>query len=367
MIENALSILSYGCTSSAGATVAELWAGLCEGCDQSSQTPTGEFACLWPTRTASAHSDLVEQLLVAWRQAVATLDPATVKRVRAGERLGVIFASTKGKIDDLIAQGDERALRVDPYGAVLSDFLARAELKPVRALTVSNACASTLAAAYLARHWIAAGVATEVLVLAADRVGPFVLKGFQCLRALSPERVRPFAKDRSGLRLGDAAAALLFSSAPGPYRLDGVGLDAEGVSVTRPAAASLKRACAQLPRVAPDLILAHGTATAINDPIEDEVFHELYGTSALITATKWSVGHTLGASGAIDLIAACEALRHQQAFRIANTAEIDPAFKARYFSAQSRDSLNRIDRVLVSSLGFGGVHAAALLSRARLQ
>ena len=76
-----------------------------------------------------------------------------------------------------------------------------------------------------------------------------------------------------------------------------------------------------------DLVIAHGTGTPINDACEDRVFTELFraGAAPAVTATKGSIGHTLGASGAMDVIAACEALRRQRAFAITGARRIDPA------------------------------------------
>lgn len=355
-----IAILGYGCTTSLGPATADLWEGLVGGRDASSRFDENFHAYVWQD-----NRDLNEQLQRALRQALDGLDKQAIERIRDGSKLGVILASTKGAIDDFIWNASEAELLVDPYTRFLESFLARAELKPERLLTVSNACASSLSAVFLARQWLVNGIVSDVIVLAVDRVGPFVLKGFGCLRALTTEKVRPFAKARSGLRLGDAAAAIVLSRAQGVARLEGVGIDAEGISVTRPAAQSLKRACEKIPNSGcPDLIIAHGTATPINDPIEDQVFSALFAAKPAITATKWAVGHTLGASGAIDLIAACEAMKNQRAFCIANTDEVDPAFKGRYLLAGADVSgVGPINRVLVTSLGFGGIHAAAALSR----
>ena len=213
---------------------------------------------------------------------------------------------------------------------------------------------------------------SDVIILAADLVGPFVVQGFNGLHLLTTDGNRPFSEDRNGLQLGEAAAAVVVSSSPGPLRVRGVGLDAEGFAVTRPSQAgrSLKQACEMIPELRekpPELVIAHGTGTLLNDSIEDQVFSEIFADvekKPLITCTKWSVGHTLGASGAIDFIAACEALKRQETFTIAKTEKADPLFKCQYLTSGTRSELSRpLKSVLVSSLGFGGVHAALLLDR----
>ena len=181
----------------------------------------------------------------------------------------------------------------------------------------------------------------------------------------------------------DGAAAILLSSSPensGPSRpfwmeLQGVGIDTEGFAATRPSSSgeSLKRACLQietLQELPPDLIIAHGTATALNDPAENQAFSDLFtkgNSSPLVTGTKGCIGHTLGASGALDLIAACEVLRRQEVFSIANTLEVDPVFQARYlFTGNQYPVPKELKKVLVTSLGFGGVNAAGMVEMKRM-
>jgi 3-oxoacyl-(acyl-carrier-protein) synthase len=148
----------------------------------------------------------------------------------------------------------------------------------------------------------------------------------------------------------------------------------DGSPVTRPSASGegLRKACLQIPgiqgRNVPDLIVAHGTGTVMNDAAENEAFESVFGdrvSGIPVTGTKWSVGHTMGASAAVDLVAACEVLRRQSAFRLANTDEVDPSFRGRYLhaSAELQEPFHA-ERVLVTSLGFGGVHAAALVRKA---
>ena len=193
------------------------------------------------------------------------------------------------------------------------------------------------------------------------------INGFHALKALSesPGPIRPFSAERDGLRLGEAAAAMVLSREPGALSLEGIGLDTEGFAATRPSDAgkSLERAILEAAAgsdEAPDLILAHGTGTIANDRIEDQVLGRLYKDSP-ITATKWSIGHTLGTSGMMDLIAACESLRRQESFSIATTEKIDPEFKGHYLHAGA-SAPKALDTALVTSLGFGGVHAAARIA-----
>jgi 3-oxoacyl-[acyl-carrier-protein] synthase II len=213
----------------------------------------------------------------------------------------------------------------------------------------------------------------QVLILAADAVTSFVGKGFQVLKLLSANGVRSFSADRNGFFLGEGAACLLVTREKrgSDCLLHTVGLDSEGSAVTRPSHSgiSLRQAALRIPNLLalkPEILIAHGTGTVINDETEDLAFSELFSGSECpwITGSKWCVGHTLAVSGALDVIAAAEALRAQKIFRLMTTEAPDPRFRGRYLTKNSTPP-ESFKRVMISSLGFGGMHASALLERAR--
>ncbi len=363
-------ILSYGCTSSAGPTTSHFWDHLIQG--KINTDPRWSFHLNDGDEKKSSQEVLTQQLCLAWDQAKRAFNP--------DQAFGVILASTKGCIDDFIwnQERPEKTLALDSITPVLESFLKAAELSPAESICVSNACASSHAALFLGAEWIRQGRVKQVLVLACDRVGDFVLKGFQSLHALTENIPKPFAAARDGLKLGEAAAAILLGTPSHPdlesYELRGVGLNTEGYAVTRPSPSgeSLKRAFQQLKNEIksdsdfPDFIIAHGTATKLNDSTEDKIFTELFSNQSIpVSGTKWCIGHTLAASGAMDVIAACQAIKTRQLFSLASTIEIDPAFHAHYLDAskKSDSSINTINRVLVSSLGFGGIHAMTEIAR----
>jgi 3-oxoacyl-(acyl-carrier-protein) synthase len=382
------ALLGAGCTSAAGDSIAQTWDGVVSGrsfareVDPEGWTVAPRFlprACLWGapakanTGAGSSRALLVEKTMIAYREAFAELSSSARARIHAGRTLGVILATTKGALDDEIWKSHGARLERDFFSPILEAVLRAAELTPARKTTVSNACASALSALALARGWLSDGEIEDVLVLAVDRIGPFVLHGFHSLRAVTREVPRPFGANRSGLLLGEASAALFLSRHPGPFQLSGIGVDAEGFAVTRPAenGASLRAACRQVgdfKRFPPDLVIAHGTGTEVNDPIEARVLSEFFPAAETpITASKGALGHTLATSGAIDLILARESIRRGLAFTISQTTTIDPKFTGNFLPSPTPDSVATIpgnySRVLVTSLGFGGIHAAAMLER----
>ncbi len=233
---------------------------------------------------------------------------------------GVILASTKGVSEDFIRKPGAD-LAIDPLTPLLQNALRRMELQPSRSLCISNACSSGLAAVKLAQIWLRQGL-DDVLILAADASTPFVRDGFASLKL--------------GFAIGEAACVMWVSARPSDLRVRGVGLDSDGSTVTRPLTAvpSLRRAILQIPDVLsrpPDLIFAHGTGTPANEETEGLVFDELFPQVPRLSSKK-EFGHTLGASANLDMILACEKIREGSA-----------------------------KKILLSSLGFGGMHAAALV------
>jgi 3-oxoacyl-[acyl-carrier-protein] synthase-1 len=357
---------SYGCATAAGDSVDELWSALLEGRDTARPWPKNPAlkAFQFQNRAeTSVQNLLVDKLMVSW----ATVKP----HLRRDESYGVILASTKGMSDDFIWDAANPASGRDPLTPILDDFLQQAELQPKRSLCVSNACSSSLAALALSERWMAMGI-SQVVIVAADAVTPFVIKGFQALKLISATGVKSFSGDRNGFFLGEAAACVLvtFDRRESNLRVQHVGLDSEGSAVTRPSSsgASLREAALRIPDLLtkrPQILIAHGTGTVINDETEDLAFSGLFseGEMPWITGTKWCVGHTLAASGALDLIAGAEALRAQKIFRLENTEAADSKFRGRYLTKNSTPPAE-FSRIMISSLGFGGMHASALLEKA---
>lgn len=351
-----ISILGYHCLSSAGHSPEDLWNDLLSG--KIHRDENGIARIQDGQENLTSRDRLVNRLLRCWEKVKGPFPPS---------HLGVILASTKGMLEDFIWSAREEDLHRDPLTPLLEDFLRRAELAPAHSLCVSNACASSHVAFYLAKKWIETSLVEKVLVLAVDEVGPFILKGFSALGALSPTHPKPFSKERDGLQLGEGAAAILFSQKENhSLTLEEVAIDTEGYSVTRPSPSgkSLALTCRQVLEKCHTLAgaVAHGTATKANDLAEEQCFASVLKTPVPITATKWCIGHTLGASGAMDLIAACEALKRETLFPMATTENIDPSFSNHYLT-QGLADLPASAALLVTSLGFGGTHAALTVSR----
>lgn len=341
---------SYGCTTGAGLGAGAFFSGLSSG-TSAIKEGVSRLPRLDPTTALALSTDW---LLQAFSQVAPPID----------QRVGLILASTKGAIEDYISLSPAESWESlpDPLTPVLKNFVTKTGLNPVRQLAISNACASSHAAFFLGKRWLESGVCDSVVIAAVDIVGEFVEKGFRTLRAISDSVPRPFCADRDGMALGEGAAVIILSTSPSPFELMDVRLVTEGSALTRPSdrGQGLAQACNEAVNgTALDFIVAHGTGTKANDSAEAAVFQRLF-PSVPVTGTKWCIGHTMGASGAMDVIAACEALQRQQLFSIATTAEVDNKLG---ISLAPRTGATILREALVSSLGFGGMNAALRLRK----
>ena len=338
-------IQSYGCTTGAGSGTEAFFRALRSG---TTAVKKG-VSRIPPPRSTTSLALATEWLLDAFSQAIPP----------ANSRLGVILASTKGAIEDYLTSSRDGSweLLSDPLTPVLKNFTLKAGLKPVREIVISNACASSHAAFFLGKRWLETKVCDQVLVAAVDIVGEFVEKGFRTLRAITESIPRPFCADRDGLALGEGAAVVLLSASPSPVELMNVKLVTEGSALTRPSdiGRGLEQACVEAVSTNPmDFIVAHGTGTKANDAVEATVFRRHFSTVP-VTGTKWCIGHTMGASGAMDVIAACESLRQQRLFSIATHSQVDAKLGITLVPHYGEAVLGN---ALVTSLGFGGMNAS---------
>ncbi|UYL09613.1 hypothetical protein B9G69_003380 [Bdellovibrio sp. SKB1291214] len=373
-------IQNYSCTTAAGFGTRVLMSALHSGKDCSLPVESGGRVCYLEQKPEK--NQTYKNIFVnSFKQLGLPLLEGLSKEAYSDlskSRVALIFASTKGFIEDFIWSATSENIRThaDPFTEICQDFTESVgEIEWTFHCNVSNACASSHVALEYAQDLFAAQRAEYALIIAGDLIGPFIYKGFQSLKVISPSGNRPFSGDREGLQLGEAMALLLVSrdrKSPQDLQITGVASDTEGSSITRPSLngvgllRAIEKVNSQSP-LHPDLVIAHGTGTKFNDSAEEQALSRfltpLNQLNTPITNTKWCIGHTLGASGLIDVIAACEILKTQKAFRIQNTQNKENGFQGNYLTASSDvEQYRKFRQILVTSLGFGGIHAACSIS-----
>lgn len=190
--------------------------------------------------------------------------------------------------------------------------------------------------------------------------------------------VKPFAADRSGLAIGEGAAALVLESADRAARrgarifgeLAGHGATSHTPSLTLPSvegmAAAMRKALRSAGAEPPEAayVNAHGTATQVNDSLETAAIRQVFGEHAgalKISSTKAATGHTMGAAGAIEAVATLLALETRLAPPTLNLEHRDPACDLDYSPLVASPFAGGL--ALSNSFAFGG-HYVSLAFRA---
>lgn len=348
------------------------------------QTVVGEVAGLADVAlpAALAHFDCRNNRLAQLAlEADGFADAVATARERYGAaRIGVMLGtSTSG-----IHQTELAYQRRDPEtGALPADFqfefthdlLASTrfvrealQLRGPQAM-VSTACSSSAKVFASAWRLMTTGVCDAVVVGGVDSLCLNTLYGFSSLELVSDEATTPCAADRKGINIGEAAGFALLEwperavDAGSGIVLLGYGesSDAYHMSTPRPdgegAALAMARALerASLKGSDIDYINMHGTASQVNDAMEDKAISRVCGTDTAASSTKGWTGHTLGAAGITEAAIAFAAITHQFRPGTLNTKAVDPSFTSRILLDNETGTVRR---VLSNSFGFGGSNCA---------
>jgi 3-oxoacyl-[acyl-carrier-protein] synthase II len=241
---------------------------------------------------------------------------------------------------------------------------------------VLAACVSSTAALGLASRALDAGAIDLAIAGGYDALSTFVATGFEALGATTSTSPRPFRRDRDGMALGEGAALVaLVRAADAPESLGtllGVGMTSDATHVTAPdpegrgltRAARLALADAAVDIACVDLVSAHATATAHNDAAEIKALAALFpeGSRAVVHPYKAVIGHTLGAAGVLETLAALRALREGILPAALGAGALEPGFEPRLLE---RNEPGAARHVLKLSAAFGGSNAALVLGPPR--
>ena len=256
-------------------------------------------------------------------------------------------------------------------------------------LCLSTACATGAHSIGTALDLIRSGRADVAVAGATEStISPFAVDGYCQLRALStrneePQRAsRPFDADRDGFVIAEGAGVLVLESEEHARRrgweplaeLAGYGASADGHHLTAPdpegdGAVRAMRAALDDAKLSPDqvdVVNAHGTSTPLNDVIETTAIKRVFGDHAadlMIHSTKSMIGHSLGASAAIEAVVAVQTLTQGIVHPTINLECPDPACDLDYVPGDARKV--KVRSVMSNSFAFGGHNAVLVFSAAR--
>lgn len=279
---------------------------------------------------------------------------------------GLIFSTTKGNIE-LLAEG----MHEDIYLWRMAERIAAYFDSANRPVVVSNACISGVSALIAASRLIREGTYKTVIIAGGDLVSQFVLDGFVSFRSVSVGGCRPYDRDRDGLVLGEAAAAIVLTR----DIEKSCGIVVEGGAVTNDAnhisgpsrtgdglCYAIEQALGESGATPSDVdfVNAHGTATVYNDEMESKALKMAGLADAWVTGLKSYFGHTLGAAGVVEAAMCVEQLKRNTLLGTLNFSTLGVPEPLRV-TAEHRQM--EMKRCMKTASGFGGCNAAIVLAR----
>ncbi|MEZ4814350.1 MAG: beta-ketoacyl-[acyl-carrier-protein] synthase family protein [Bdellovibrionota bacterium] len=240
-----------------------------------------------------------------------------------------------------------------------------------KSMMIVSACSASTQALGLAAEWVKSGRVKRCLVGGAEVLTTLSVEGFRCLGLLSQERARPFDQNRNGINLSEAAAFYCVENLDATHPravacIESFATNSDAYHLTSPHPEGAGSAGyfedllqkAQLKAEDIDWVHAHGTASSSNDSAEATAIEKVFGQTP-VTSTKAYHGHSLGAAGALETAICVQALRQQLRIKNLGLNELDSKLNINVQKTHEKASLKRIVK---SSLGFGGVNAALLIS-----
>jgi 3-oxoacyl-[acyl-carrier-protein] synthase II len=320
-------------------------------------------------------------------------DPSDDEKLRTGVLIGSGIGGLQSIAETAVLIKEKGPRRVSPFfipGALINLVSGQVSIRygfkgPNHA--VVTACSTGAHAIGDAARMIMWGDADVMVAGGAESpISEIGIAGFNACKALStkrgnePERAsRPYDIDRDGFVMGEGAGVVVLeeyehAKARGAKiyaEVLGYGMSGDAYHITAPSedgegAERCMRAALKMARLDPDAvdyINAHGTST-MADTIELGAVERMMGEAAAkatMSSTKSSIGHLLGAAGAVEAIFSILALRDQVA---PPTINLDnPAVEPKLDLAPNAKRERRVDVALSNSFGFGGTNASLVLGR----
>ncbi len=296
-------------------------------------------------------------------------------------KTGVVLGSSRGNQAQIEAAArGELSLQLWPMLYQSSPSAIAARLFQIQGplLAPRAACATGLWAIAQGADLIRQGVAEVVIAGGVEApITPLTVAGFQKMGALTCDRAAPFDQNRSGFVLGEGAAVFVLESSDRARRRNqsfygavlGFGSSADGYHMTAPnpdpkVAIHAVGQCLCQSRLSGkeiDFVHTHGTGTRLNDINEANIIRHLCPQAPPCTSSKGSLGHTLGASGALGSAICLLGIKHGVVPPCTGLNHLDPACDIRV--VQTAESF-KLRTALCLSFGFGGQNAAIAFGRA---
>ena len=410
MIRQRVAVTGLGVISCVGTTVQSYWDSLINGmsgirkicsfdasslpCQIAGEVPEFDPLLYLERKTARRVSRSTQMAVAAARQAID--DAGLDCPMNDPERVGVLFGTAVGGLENLTAADrvyQEKGYRgMVPYQlpSGIPNMPAFQIAQEFQCLgpnnTTATACAAGTQAIGEGAEWIRRGSADIVISGGVEAmVMDLAMAAFSAMRALptnfndNPQDAsRPFDARREGFILSEASAALILENmdhalqrgahiyaevvghASSSDGFDMIALQPEGLGPSRAMRWALRDAGINPEQV--DYINAHGTSTPLNDRTETLAIKNVFGDHAynlVVSSTKSMIGHAMGASGGLEAIACCLAIKSGIIPPTINYEYPDPECDLNY--VPNRAIKRKIQIAISNSFGLGGQNACLVL------
>ena len=400
-------VTGMGVASPLGCNLEEFWTGLTD-CRSGVVALTGEEYADLPTRIGGVVSSYKESdyfdrkelrrtsrtsqlAIIAASQAIeqANLRQPDVDATEVGVIIGSSiggYAASDPLFRDYYLHGKTSVMTIPvsmnmgPSASVSIRYQFQGPL-----MNVDAACASAGHAIGHVYHMIRAGVLDIAVTGGADSAfSRGIVMAWSVMKALSERNddpahaCRPFSADRDGLVLGEGAGVLVIESESSALRrgqpilaeIKGYGATSDSYHLTQPTRQgpvhamqkALKDSGLRLDQI--DYINAHGTGTDWNDRNETAAIKETFGELAYripVVSNKSSLGHSIAASGGLELVSCILTLRDQIVPPTINYTTPDPECDLDYVTEGVRAM--KVDNIMTNSFAFGGSNAVLIVGK----
>jgi 3-oxoacyl-(acyl-carrier-protein) synthase len=294
-----------------------------------------------------------------------------VERHQISDETAFILSTTKGNISLL---KNKTTLPEGVFLSTLAQKIADFFGFKTKPIVVSNACVSGVMAIAVAKNMIHAGKYKDAFVIAGDEISEFVISGFNSFQAIGTEICKPYDKNRDGINIGEATAAIYITSELNKnekfsFKISGDSAINDANHISGPSRtgdglfASIKNTMTEA-RVSAeqiDFISAHGTATIYNDEMEAIAFNRMELQNVPLNSMKGYYGHCLGASGLLESIISMESALKNTLIPSKNFEETGTS---QPLNIIKENQSAEIKYILKTASGFGGCNAAIVLEKA---
>lgn len=345
----------------------------------------------WMSERVAAGTDPFAQYAIAAAvKAVESAGDLEMDPLRTAVLVGTSMAGVETLVDsqhglDTVGvEGVSRKLQIQAWPNMAAGQIALHYALHGPLLTVCTACASALDAIGMAARMVESGAVEVAIAGGCDRARSKVLAASAQLYGMvqsesDPLKVcRPFDQDRGGIMSGEGAGMVILENADRAKArgasihgyLRGYANVSDGFHPSSPdpsgqwerRAMELAQEEASIAPEAVDAVLAHGTGTPVGDTAEIRAINDLFGRADLpVTSIKGHLGHTAGAAGVMNLLAALHSLEDGVVVPTAGTKNLDPEVEFEVVLDHARPA--SLETVQVNAFGFGGQDSSLVVTR----